>query len=48
MTLLRWLAAGRIKPFISFVLPISEIQEAYQLIVDRQSAGKVVIDLAKE
>jgi NADPH2:quinone reductase len=47
MTLMRWLATGRIKPFISFVLPISDIQEAYQLIVDRQSAGKVVIDFAE-
>ncbi len=48
ITLMRWLTTGRIKPFVSYVLPISEIQQAYQLIVDRQSAGKVVIDLTEE
>lgn len=44
-TLMRWLAADRIKPFISHVLPLEEIQAGYQLIVDREVVGKVMIDL---
>jgi NADPH:quinone reductase-like Zn-dependent oxidoreductase len=44
-TLMRWLVADRIKPFISHVLPLEEIQAGYQLIVDREVVGKVMIDL---
>ena len=44
-TLMRWLAADRIKPFISHVLELEEIQAGYQLIVDREVVGKVMIDL---
>ena len=43
--LMRWLATDRIKPFISHVLPLAEIQAGYQLIVDREVVGKVMIDL---
>jgi threonine dehydrogenase-like Zn-dependent dehydrogenase len=42
---MRWLVADRIKPFISHVLPLEEIQAGYQLIVDREVVGKVMIDL---
>jgi threonine dehydrogenase-like Zn-dependent dehydrogenase len=42
---MRWLAADRIKPFISHVLELEEIQAGYQLIVDREVVGKVMIDL---
>ena len=44
-TLMRWLAADRIKPFISHVLPLQDIKAGYQLIVDREVVGKVMIDL---
>ena len=41
--LLNWLASGRIKPFISHRLPMEEVIDAYQLIEDRQVAGKVIL-----
>ena len=42
-TLMGWLASGRIKPFISHRLPMEDIVEAYQLLVDRKVAGKVIL-----
>ncbi len=42
-TLLGWLASRRIRPFISHQLPMEDIVEAYQLLVDRQVAGKVIL-----
>ena len=41
--LLDWLASKRIRPYVSDVLPMSRIQEGYQLIVDRKVVGKVII-----
>ncbi|MEM7099616.1 MAG: NADPH:quinone oxidoreductase family protein [Pseudomonadota bacterium] len=42
-TLMGWLASKRINPYISHTLPMSEIEAAYQLIVDRKVVGKVMI-----
>lgn len=41
--LMDWLATGRIKPYISHVLPMEQIVEGYQVIVDRKVIGKVII-----
>ena len=41
--LMGWLASKRIQPFISHVLPMADIVEAYQLLVDRKVVGKVII-----
>jgi NADPH2:quinone reductase len=41
--LLEWLASGRIKPFVSHRLAMDDVIEAYQLIKDRQVAGKVIL-----
>jgi NADPH2:quinone reductase len=41
--LMGWLASGRINPFISHVLPMADIIEAYQLLVDRKVVGKAII-----
>lgn len=40
---LDWLGHGRIKPFVSHVLPMEEVVAGYQLIVDRQVIGKVIL-----
>ncbi|WP_170409056.1 NADPH:quinone oxidoreductase family protein [Ruegeria arenilitoris] len=42
-TLFRWCAEGRIKPHISHVLPLSEVEKGLQLLRDRAATGKVVI-----
>ena len=41
--LLDWLATGRIKPFISHIMPMDDVVEAYQLLVDRKVVGKVIL-----
>ncbi|MEM9620564.1 MAG: NADPH:quinone oxidoreductase family protein [Pseudomonadota bacterium] len=41
--LLDWLASGRIRPHVSHILPMQDIHQGYQLIVDRQVIGKVII-----
>ncbi|MFP6808485.1 MAG: NADPH:quinone oxidoreductase family protein [Pseudomonadales bacterium] len=41
--LMAWLASGRIKPFISHVLEMDDVVEAYQLLVDRKVVGKVIL-----
>tara|TARA_R110002072_G_scaffold36301_3_gene106979 strand:+ start:16390 stop:17352 length:963 start_codon:yes stop_codon:yes gene_type:complete len=43
LTIMGWLKSGRIRPYISHVLPMSEIVEAYQLIVDRKAIGKIML-----
>lgn len=43
--LLNWCAEGKIKPHISHQLPLAQTNEALELIRDRKSTGKVVIDL---
>ena len=47
-TLMDWLASGRIKPFISHELPMEDVVEAYQLLVDRKVAGKVILTSGSE
>lgn len=42
-TLFNWLASGRIHPFISHRLPMAQAVDAYQLIVDRQAIGKIML-----
>lgn len=41
--LLDWLASQRINPFISHVMPMDDVVEGYQLIVDREVVGKVIL-----
>jgi NADPH2:quinone reductase len=41
--LMRWFAAGRLKPHVSHVLPPERLDEALELIRSRRSTGKVVI-----
>jgi NADPH2:quinone reductase len=41
--LLDWLANGRIRPHISHVIPMEQIHDAYQLIVDRKVIGKIIV-----
>lgn len=41
--LLGWLAAGRIKPYVSHVLPLERTAEALQLIKDRKVIGKAIL-----
>jgi len=42
-TLMGWLAQGRIKPYVSHIMPMEEVVEAYQLLVDRKVIGKVIL-----
>ena len=42
-TLMAWLESGRIKPFISHIMPMDDVVAAYQLIVDRKVIGKVIL-----
>ncbi len=42
-TLFNWHSEGQIKPHISHVLPIEKAGEAYELLRNRKSTGKVVI-----
>ena len=41
--ILEWLGAGRISPYISHELAMSDIKQAYQLIVERKVIGKIII-----
>src|SRR5262245_36082322 len=41
--LMGWLAAGRIKPYISHRLPLSQAGEALKLVMARQVVGKAVL-----
>ncbi|MBV1906655.1 MAG: NADPH:quinone oxidoreductase family protein [Pseudomonadales bacterium] len=41
--LLGWLASGHLKPHISHRVPLEKTSEAFQLIIDREVKGKVVI-----
>ena len=41
--LLGWLGSGRISPFISHIMPMDDVVEAYQLLVDRKVVGKVIL-----
>ncbi|WP_425041208.1 NADPH:quinone oxidoreductase family protein [Primorskyibacter sp. S187A] len=41
-----WYAAGRIKPHVSNVLPLAEARDALELLRERRSTGKVVVQVA--
>jgi NADPH2:quinone reductase len=41
--LMNWLAHGRIAPHVSHRLPMEDIVDAYQLLVDRKVIGKVMV-----
>ena len=43
--LLNWCAEGKINPHISHQLPLAQTNEALELLRDRKSTGKVVIEL---
>ncbi len=42
-TLLNWLAAGKIRPYVSHRVPLLETAEALRLVQDRQVIGKVIV-----
>lgn len=42
-TLFRWHAEGRIKPHISHVLPLQDVENGMRLLRERKSTGKIVI-----
>ena len=41
--LLDWYDQGRLKPHVSNVLPLSEVEDGMELLRQRKSTGKVVI-----
>ncbi len=41
--LISWLAAGRIRPYYSHVLPLDDAAKALQLIIDREVIGKAIL-----
>jgi NADPH2:quinone reductase len=41
--LLRWWAAGRLRPHVSHILPFAAFPEGLALLRDRKATGKVVI-----
>ena len=43
--LLRWHAAGRIRPLISEVRPLAEAPQALERLLSRQSSGKIVLTI---
>ncbi len=42
-TLMGWLASKRINPYVSHTLPMDQVVDGYQLIVDRKVMGKVIL-----
>lgn len=42
-TLMQWIAAGDLKPYISDVLPLARAGEALQMLADRKVMGRVVL-----
>ncbi len=44
-TLFRWHSEGRIKPHISHILPLQDAAKGLELLRDRKSTGKVVIQI---
>jgi NADPH2:quinone reductase len=42
-TLVRWLGAGRIRPYHSHALPLAQAADALRLITDRKVVGKVLL-----
>ncbi|WP_138467912.1 NADPH:quinone oxidoreductase family protein [Poseidonocella sp. HB161398] len=44
-TLLGWYAEGRLKPHVSHVLPLDQVEEAMTMLRERKSTGKIVIEI---
>lgn len=42
-TLIGWYVDGRIKPYVSHILPLEQAGDAYELLRSRKSTGKVVV-----
>lgn len=42
--LVHWWTAGEIKPLIGARLPLSQVNEAFELIEGRKSTGKIVLE----
>jgi len=42
-TLMQWLAAGRIRPHVSAVLPLSQAVEGMRRIVERRATGRILV-----
>ena len=45
-TLLEWYAQGKIKPHVSNILPLEQVNDGLDLLRRREATGKVVIDVA--
>ncbi|PIE08713.1 MAG: zinc-binding dehydrogenase [Rhodobacterales bacterium] len=43
--LFRWYGEGRLRPHVSHVLPFDRVEEAYALLRNRKSTGKVVVTM---
>jgi NADPH2:quinone reductase len=43
--LLRWHADGRIRPHVSEVRPLADARGALELLLSRQSTGKIVLTM---
>lgn len=43
--LLGWYEAGRLKPHVSHEIPLARVEEAYALLRERKSTGKVVVTI---
>lgn len=46
--LMAWYSAGTVKPHISHVFPLADIQQAFDTLSGRKSTGKVVVSLTDE
>ena len=44
-TLIGWYLQGRLKPHVSNLLPLDQVEEGLALLRDRRSTGKVVITM---
>jgi NADPH2:quinone reductase len=40
-------ASGQLKPHVSAVLPLEEIQKAHEMIEARHTRGKIVLEIVK-
>ena len=45
--LIDWYQDGALKPHVSHVLPLEQVTEGLQLLLSRQSMGRVVLQLAQ-
>lgn len=47
-TLFAWYEAGKLSPHVSHVLPLARADDAYALLRERKSTGKVVVTMGKD